>query len=364
MSRRRRAAGRDSSKRWSSPRRLEHLGAGVDAGLEVEDDRVVRVADQDGVALLGAEREQPGLDAEPVEPVGEEADGLVVAEVGLAHPALGLLAAHPPALGGLGDGEVVAAVRGRRADHDPGGLGHRLLAAGAVDDLGHREGQLAQALAGGRGDREDPEAALAQLVDHHVGDVAAVGHVDLVERDQARPVLEPAVPGQLVLDDVEVVDRVAAGLDGGGVDDVHQRRAALDVAQEVVAEAAALAGALDQAGYVGDGERRVAGGHDAEVGHQGGERVVGDLGPGPRDRGDQAGLAGAREADQADVGDDLELEHDLELVAGLAEQREAGRLALGRRQRGVAEAAAAAGGDDQLGARARPGRRARRRARR
>ena len=178
----------------------------------------------------------------------------------------------------------------------------------------------------------------------------AVGHVDLVEGHQPRPVLEAAVAGQLVLDDVEVVDRVAAGLDGGGVDDVHQRRAALDVAQEVVAEAAALAGALDQAGHVGDGERRVAGAHDAEVGHQGGERVVGDLGPGPRHRGDQAGLARAGEADQADVGDDLELEADVELVAGLAEQREAGRLALAAGQRGVAETAAAAGRDDHLGA--------------
>ena len=98
-----------------------------------------------------------------------------------------------------------------------------------------------------------------------------------------------------------------------------------------MAEAAALARALDQAGYVGDGERRLAGGDHAEVGHQRGERVVGDLGPGPGDGGDQAGLAGAREADQPDVGDHLELEHDLELVAGLAEQREAGRLALGGR---------------------------------
>ena len=37
----------------------EVLGAGVDAGLEVEDDRVVRVADQDGVALDRAELDQP-----------------------------------------------------------------------------------------------------------------------------------------------------------------------------------------------------------------------------------------------------------------------------------------------------------------
>ena len=88
----------------------------------------------------------------------------------------------------------------------------------------------------------------------------------------------------------------------------------------------------------------------AEVGDQRGERVVGDLGPGPRDRGDQARLAGAGEADQPDVGDHLELEHDLELVARLAEQREPGRLALGAGERGVAQAAATALGDDELGA--------------
>ena len=95
-------------------------------------------------------------------------------------------------------------------------------------------------------------------------------------------------------------------------------------------------------GDVGDGERGVAGGHHTEVGHQRRERVVGDLRPGPRQRRDQAGLAGAREADQADVGDHLELEDHAEVVAGLAEQREAGGLALGRGQRRVAEAATAA----------------------
>src|SRR3712207_8769851 len=43
----------------------------------------------DRVALLGAEPEELLLHAQAVEPVGEEADGLVVAEVGLPHPALG-----------------------------------------------------------------------------------------------------------------------------------------------------------------------------------------------------------------------------------------------------------------------------------
>ena len=222
--------------------------------------------------------------------------------------------------------------------------------ARGLHDLGHREGELAQPLPRGRADREDLEPSRLEVGPDDVGHLAAVGYVDLVERDQPRAVVEPAVRRELVLDDREVVVGVASGLDGDGVDHVHDGGAALDVAEELVAQPAALARALDQAGHVGHGERGVAGGDHTEVGDQRRERVVGDLGARPRDRGDQARLAGARVADQADVGDDLELEHDLQLVAGLAEEREAGRLALGAGQRRVAEAAAAALGDDELGA--------------
>ena len=159
-----------------------------------------------------------------------------------------------------------------------------------------------------------------------------------------------------LLSSFSITSRSATGSRPGSIVavsiDVDQRGAALDVAQEVVAEAAALARALDQPGHVGDGEGGLPRGDDAEVGHQRRERVVGDLRPGPRQRRDQAGLAGAGEADQADVGDDLELEDDHPVVAGLAEQREAGGLALGGGQRGVAETAAAALGDHHLGARA------------
>src|SRR6478609_1617279 len=325
----------------------EHLRTGLDAGLEVEDDRVVVGPDEDRVALLGTHPRELDLDAEPVQAVREEADGLLVAEVGLPHPALGLGAAHPPAVVGGDDLEVVAAVDGLRPEHDALGLGRGRDLAGRDDDLGHGEGQLAQAGAGRGADLEDAQAATAQLLDHHVGDVLAVRDVDLVEGDQPRPVLEAAVAGQLALDDLEVVEGVAAGLDGGRVDDVDQRGATLDVAQEVVAEATALGGTLDQAGHVGDHEGRLAGGDHAEVGDEGGERVVGDLGPRSRDRGDQRRLAGAREADQADVGDDLELEAYDELVAGLTQQREPGSLALGGGEGRVAETAAAAGCDDQ-----------------
>jgi hypothetical protein len=62
---------------------------------------------------------------------------------------------------------------------------------------------------------------------------------------------------------VEVVDGVAAGLGGAGVEHVQQDAAARDVAQEAVAEPASLRGALDEAGDVGehhvDGRCRRAG---------------------------------------------------------------------------------------------------------
>ena len=84
---------------------------------------------------------------------------------------------------------------------------------------------------------------------------------------------------------------------------------------------------------------------------QGGERVVGDLRPRGRQGGDEARLAGGRVADEGDVGDGLELEDDVALVAGDAEEREAGGLALGGGEGGVAEPALAAGGGDEAHAR-------------
>jgi hypothetical protein len=121
----------------------QHLGPGVDAGLEVEDHGVVRVPDEDGVALPGRPAARACLDPEPVEPVGEEADGLVVAEVGLPDPALGLLAAHPPAVARSRWTVNSSPPSAARAQHDPLGAtaGSR---ARRGHDLGHRERQLAQ----------------------------------------------------------------------------------------------------------------------------------------------------------------------------------------------------------------------------
>ena len=99
---------------------------------------------------------------------------------------------------------------------------------------------------------EDTQPARLEVGPDESGDLARIGDVGLVERDQAGTVLEPAVRLELGLDDVEIRQRVAARVDRGAVDDVDQRGAALDVAQEVVAQAAAFAGALDQSGHVGN----------------------------------------------------------------------------------------------------------------
>ena len=132
---------------------------------------------------------------------------------------------------------------------------------------------------------------------------------------------------------------------------MHQRGAALDMAEELESEALALAGALDEPRHVGDGEADIAGLHDAEVGVQRREGVLGDLRPRGRDRGDQARLARGRVADQGDVGDGLELEGDFALPPGRAEQCETGGLALLRGERRVAESADAAGCRDEAHAR-------------
>ncbi len=94
-----------------------------------------------------------------------------------------------------------------------------------------------------------------------------------------------------------------------------------------MAEALPLARALDEAGDVGRHEGGVPGAHDAEVGHQRREGVVGDLGPGRAHAGDEGALAHGWHAHEGGVGHELHLE--LNPVV-------AGRLALLGEGRGAA----------------------------
>ena len=84
--------------------------------------------------------------------------------------------------------------------------------------------------------------------------------------------------------------------------------------------------------------------HDAEVRLERGERVVGDLRLGRADDADERALADVGEADQRDVGHQLELELQPALLAVLALLGEARGAPLVRPELGVAATTAAAGG--------------------
>jgi len=79
------------------------------------------------------------------------------------------------------------------------------------------------------------------------------------------------------------------------------------MAQESVAEAlATFVSAFDEAGNVGED---IAARQDSEVRNERGEGVRADLGARIRERIQEAGLAGIRQADQAGIGDEVELDY-------------------------------------------------------
>src|SRR6516162_6438094 len=127
--------------------------------------------------------------------------------------------------------------------------------------------------------------------------------------------------GKAVTVDVELLAdcAISAGdiLDGS-VDQVEDHRAALDMTEKPRANSRTLAGTLDQTREVGQREFLVVDSYDAELRLQGRERVVGDLGPGVRDRGKEGRLAGIRQADETDIGDQLQAQPDPGLMAGPA----------------------------------------------
>ena len=138
---------------------------------------------------------------------------------------------------------------------------------------------------------------------------SSVNRVDLVGGDDLRLRRERRLKElQLATHRVEIVDRIAAAR-ARDVDQVHEHLRALEVPQELMAEAQAAMRAFNQPGHVGDDEAAiVAQADDAEVRGQRGERVVRDLRTRGRDARDQRRLAGVREADEADVGEQLQLE--------------------------------------------------------
>ena len=106
-----------------------------------------------------------------------------------------------------------------------------------------------------------------------------------------------------------------------------------------------FARSLDEPGDVGDDELEVVvDPHHAEVRLERRERVVRDLGLRRRDAADERALARVREADERDIGHQLQLEQQPALLAVLALLRERRRPPRVRQEAGVPTSSAAAGG--------------------
>ena len=211
--------------------------------------------------------------------------------------------------------------------------------------------QLLATLTGQGRDLEDrtlPAIAAHEL--QHARHALGFGdHVQLVEHQPARLVV------QLVVVNLEFVDDGACLLHGIGVvkrsqvDHVQQHAGALQVAQELVTQTRPLGGAFDQTRNVGNHKalfRPHA--HHAQVGVEGREGVVGDLGTGIRDGRDQGRLAGIRHAQQAHIGQHAQFELELVCLARPARRLLAGRTVGGGLVVQVAEAAVTALGQQAL----------------
>ena len=153
--------------------------------------------------------------------------------------------------------------------------------------------------------------------------------VDLVRHHDARARRQlVGVERQLVIDDLVVLERVAALPVAREVDHVHDERGALDMAEELVSQAAPLVRTLDETGDVGHDEAQIARARYAQVGHKRGERVIGDLRACRRDLRDKRAFAGRGHAHKRRVGHKLHLKLDpalLRRLAQLGERRRATR---------------------------------------
>src|SRR6478609_11023756 len=103
------------------------------------------------------------------------------------------------------------------------------------------------------------------------------------------------------------------------------------MAEEAMTEPQPLVRAFDQPWHIRGHERSIAGqADDAEVWRERGERVVGDLRLRRRNARNDRRLAGVGEADDANVGEELELQPEIFFFTGQARLR-ASRRAVGRR---------------------------------
>ena len=151
---------------------------------------------------------------------------------------------------------------------------------------------------------------------------------------------------KLTVDDAIVLNRIAILKPARHVNDMHDQGRALNVAQELMAQATTLARALDETGDVGNDVRIFAGTHHAQIGHKRGKRVVGNLGTGSAHTRDERGLADRGKAHKRGIGHELHLKLDPVLLSRLAELGKRGRATHRRHKVSVAQTASTTGRHD------------------
>ena len=118
------------------------------------------------------------------------------------------------------------------------------------------------------------------------------------------------------------------------------------MAQELVTQALAFTRTLDEARYVGNDIGILTGTHHAQIGHERGKRVVGNLGTGGAHTRDERGLAHRGKAHERGIGHKLHLELDPVLLGRLTQLGKRGRAAHRRHKVGVAQTAGPTGRHD------------------
>ena len=175
-----------------------------------------------------------------------------------------------------------------------------------------------------------------------------LGQIELVGYDHARLAGENlGIETQFALKDLEVIPWLAV-LAASHVDDEDEQRAPLDMAKELVAKAAVVMGALNEARDIGhhDAVETVRVLDHADIHMQRGERVRGGLRASRGEQGGQGRLTGIGVAHQADVSDGLEHEAEVALLPRVARGGAARGLVDRALEIHVTEAAFATGEED------------------
>ena len=253
------------------------------------------------MSVLGPSALQGSVDAEVEQSLLRKRQRIGVVEVGQGHGSAGLAPQHfprpivvPDDLDTLGFGPV----------HHKTFVGQWFSGAGFGDHVEEFIDDSVDVLARHRADGHAIKFEIAVVgfgADRQAGSIEEIWTVGPKFVEQRRLLISGAAP-----------------VDCGEVDQDQQHPSPFDVAQELVAKPSTFGRAIDQARNIGHDHLAFASAHHAQVGHQGRERIVGNLGASSRDARDKGALTRIGETHEGHVGEEPKLDVVPNLLAHLA----------------------------------------------